>query len=275
MRVLDGRASSALKPASGGPAPQRHASNDALLVAPALPWLRPSMTRTGEGPQQREPLSERDPQQVRSMFDRIARRYDTINTVLSAGTDSGWRRRAARETGGTPGGSALDVACGSGKLTAERAKLGAPRGHVVGIDFTPQMLEVARREHPGLEFREGDALNLPFEDARFDASTVAFGLRNLADPVLGLREMIRVVKPSGRAVVLEFVRPPRGIVGGAYRLYLRTLLPAVGGLISGDAVPHPYPPHTVPPLPPPAPPARMAPQARRADLPLPALCMGP
>src|SRR5258708_17002410 len=161
MRVLDGRAPSALKPASGGPAPQRHASNDALLVAPALPWLRPSMTRTGEGPQQREPLSERDPQQVRSMFDRIPRRYDTINTVLSAGTDSGWRRRAARETGVTPGASALDVACGSRTLTAELAKLAGPRGHVVGIDFSPQMLAVARREHRRLESRAGDPPTLP------------------------------------------------------------------------------------------------------------------
>lgn len=174
------------------------------------------------------------------MFDRIARRYDTINTVLSGGTDSGWRRRAARETGLAAGGSALDVACGSGKLTAELAKLAGSSGRVVGIDFSPQMLEVARREHPGLEFLEGDALNLPFDDASFDASTIAFGLRNLADPVRGLREMLRIIKPSGRAVVLEFVRPPRGIVGGAYRLYLRTLLPVVGGLISGDAAAYRY-----------------------------------
>ncbi len=171
---------------------------------------------------------------------RIARRYDTINTVLSGGTDSGWRRRAARETGLAAGGSALDVACGSGKLTAELAKLAGSSGRVVGIDFSPQMLEVARREHPGLEFLEGDALNLPFDDASFDASTIAFGLRNLADPVRGLREMLRIIKPSGRAVVLEFVRPPRGIVGGAYRLYLRTLLPVVGGLISGDAAAYRY-----------------------------------
>jgi len=174
------------------------------------------------------------------MFDRIARRYDTINTVLSGGTDSGWRRRAAREAGLAAGGSALDVACGSGKLTAELAKLAGSSGRVVGIDFSPQMLEVARREHPGLEFLEGDALNLPFDDASFDASTIAFGLRNLADPVRGLREMLRIIKPSGRAVVLEFVRPPRGIVGGAYRLYLRTLLPVVGGLISGDAAAYRY-----------------------------------
>jgi demethylmenaquinone methyltransferase/2-methoxy-6-polyprenyl-1,4-benzoquinol methylase len=94
------------------------------------------------------------------------------------------------------------------------------------------MLDVARREHPGIEFVEGDALNLPFDDASFDASTIAFGLRNLADPVRGLREMLRVVRR--RAVVLEFVRPPKGPVGTAYRLYLKTLLPAIGGALSGQ-----------------------------------------
>ncbi|TMF37985.1 MAG: bifunctional demethylmenaquinone methyltransferase/2-methoxy-6-polyprenyl-1,4-benzoquinol methylase UbiE [Chloroflexi bacterium] len=168
------------------------------------------------------------------MFDRIAHRYDRVNTVLSAGTDSGWRRRAARETGLRPGGSALDVACGSGKLTAELAKIAGDAGRVVGLDFSPQMLDVARRNHPRLEFMQGDAVSLPFDDASFDASSIAFGLRNLADPIRGLREMLRVVKPGGRAVVLEFVRPPRGVVGGAYRVYLRTLLPAVGGLLSGE-----------------------------------------
>ena len=168
------------------------------------------------------------------MFDRIAHRYDRVNTVLSAGTDSGWRRRAARETGLRPGGSALDVACGSGKLTAELAKIAGDAGRVVGLDFSPQMLDVARRNHPRLEFMQGDAVSLPFDDASFDASSIAFGLRNLADPIRGLREMLRVVKPGGRAVVLEFVRPPRGVVGGAYRVYLRTLLPAVGGMLSGE-----------------------------------------
>lgn len=168
------------------------------------------------------------------MFDRIAHRYDLVNTVLSAGTDGGWRRRAARATRLKVGGSALDVACGSGKLTAELAKVAGPKGRVVGLDFSPQMLEVARRDHPGIDFSEGDALNLPFEDGGFDASTIAFGLRNLSDPVRGMREMLRVIRPGGRAVVLEFVRPPRGPVGTAYRLYLRALLPAIGGALSGQ-----------------------------------------
>jgi demethylmenaquinone methyltransferase/2-methoxy-6-polyprenyl-1,4-benzoquinol methylase len=167
------------------------------------------------------------------MFDRIAHRYDLVNTVLSGGTDAGWRRCAARETRLQTRGSALDVACGSGKLTAELARMTGSGGRVVGLDFSPQMLEIARREHPGIEFIEGDALNLPFDEASFDVSTIAFGLRNLADPVLGLREMLRVIKPAGHAVVLEFVRPPRGPIGATYRVYLRTLLPLIGGLLSG------------------------------------------
>jgi demethylmenaquinone methyltransferase/2-methoxy-6-polyprenyl-1,4-benzoquinol methylase len=174
------------------------------------------------------------------MFDRIAGRYDLVNTVLSGGTDGGWRKRAARATGLAPGGSAVDVACGSGKLTAVLAGIAGTRGRVVGLDFSPRMLEIARRDHPGIEFLEGDALKLPFADASFDASTMAFGLRNLADPVNGLREMQRVVKPGGRSVVLEFVRPPKNLVGGAYRLYLRTLLPAVGGAISGQPAAYRY-----------------------------------
>jgi demethylmenaquinone methyltransferase/2-methoxy-6-polyprenyl-1,4-benzoquinol methylase len=172
------------------------------------------------------------------MFDRIAGRYDLVNTVLSGGTDAGWRRRAARVTGLTAGGSALDVACGSGKLTAELARIAGSKGRVVGLDFSPQMLEVARRDHPSIEFVEGDALKLPFKDEEFDVSTIAFGLRNLADPIAGLREMLRVVRK--RAVVLEFVRPPAGPVGTAYRLYLRALLPAIGGAISGQRSAYKY-----------------------------------
>jgi demethylmenaquinone methyltransferase / 2-methoxy-6-polyprenyl-1,4-benzoquinol methylase len=185
-------------------------------------------------------VSERDPQAVRAMFDRIAGRYDLVNTVLSGGTDGGWRRRAARASGLTTGGSALDVACGSGKLTDLLARISGPGGRVVGLDFSPQMLEIARRDHPGIEFLEGDALKLPFEEGVFDASTIGFGLRNLADPVQGLREMLRVIKPGGRAVVLEFVRPPKNLVGFSYRIYLRTLLPAIGGALSGQPAAYRY-----------------------------------
>ena len=99
---------------------------------------------------------ERDPEAVRTMFDRIARRYDLVNPVRSAGIDGGWRRRAARETGLAAGGSALDVACGSGKLTAVLARIAGPDGRVVGMDLSPQMLAKERREHTYVSLLEGD-----------------------------------------------------------------------------------------------------------------------
>jgi demethylmenaquinone methyltransferase/2-methoxy-6-polyprenyl-1,4-benzoquinol methylase len=177
--------------------------------------------------------TERDATAVQAMFDRIARRYDLLNTVLSFGADARWRRGAARAAGPPLAGRALDVACGSGKLAGELHRL-APRGLVVGLDFSGAMLRVAASEVPGPHYVQADGLCLPFPDGTFDAATVAFGLRNFADPARGLCEMRRVLRPGGRAVVLEFVRPRRGPVGAAYRAYLVHVLPRVGGLVSGD-----------------------------------------
>jgi demethylmenaquinone methyltransferase / 2-methoxy-6-polyprenyl-1,4-benzoquinol methylase len=174
------------------------------------------------------------------MFDRIAWRYDLVNTLLSGGTDRRWRRRAAVAAGLTAGGSALDVACGTGALTRELARLAGDRGRVVGMDFSPGMLDRARRRAGGPEWIQGDALDLPFVDASFDAATIAFGLRNLADPGRGLVEMARVVRTGGRLVVLEFLRPPDDLVGRAYRVYLTRVLPVLGGRVSGDAAAYRY-----------------------------------
>jgi demethylmenaquinone methyltransferase/2-methoxy-6-polyprenyl-1,4-benzoquinol methylase len=173
------------------------------------------------------------------MFDRIAPRYDLANTVLSLGGDARWRRLAARAAALSVDASALDIACGSGRLTAELARA-APGGHVTGLDFSRQMLREARAAYPPLAFVQGDALHLPFAPASFDAVSIAFGLRNLTDPQRGLKEMLRVTKSGGRAVVLEFVRPPGGVIGGAYRLYLRRLLPAIGGALSGQPAAYRY-----------------------------------
>jgi demethylmenaquinone methyltransferase/2-methoxy-6-polyprenyl-1,4-benzoquinol methylase len=174
------------------------------------------------------------------MFDRVAPRYDLVNSVLSFGSDAAWRRRAARATRLQPGGSALDIACGTGLLAAELHLLAGSQGRVVGLDFSASMVEIARSSAAGSSYLRGDALRLPFPDGTFQASTMAFGLRNLADPVLGLREMLRVLVPGGRAVVLEFVRPAAGPLGSAYRLYLRSLLPLIGGLLSGERAAYRY-----------------------------------
>ena len=176
----------------------------------------------------------RDARQVRAMFDRIAPGYDRANTVLSFGRDHAWRRRAADAAAPAAGGAALDVACGTGQLTLElRDRVGAG-GRVVGLDFSERMLAVARAAHPSIEWVQGDATSLPFEDSSFDAATTAFGLRNLADPEKGLREMARVVRPRGSLVVLEFLRPPHGLIGRTYELYLRHVLPRLGGWVAGD-----------------------------------------
>lgn len=184
-------------------------------------------------------VAERDAAEVQAMFDRIARRYDLVNTVLSFGADARWRRRAARTAAPGVEGTALDVACGSGRLTAELRRQ-APRGFVAGLDFSGRMLDVAASEAPGPGYVRGDGLALPFTDGSFDAVTIAFGLRNLTDPVRGLREMRRVLRPGGRAVVLEFVRPGRGPIGAAYRAYLVHVLPRVGGRVSGDRAAYRY-----------------------------------
>ena len=176
----------------------------------------------------------RDARQVRAMFDRIAPGYDRANTVLSFGRDRAWRRRAANAAAPPRGGAALDIACGTGQLTLElRHRVGAS-GRVVGLDFSERMLAVARAAHPSIEWVQGDATSLPFEDSSFDAATTAFGLRNLAYPEKGLSEMRRVVRPRGRLVVLEFLRPPHGLVGRTYELYLRHALPRLGGWVAGD-----------------------------------------
>jgi len=107
------------------------------------------------------------------------------------------------------------------------------------------MLDGARRRSPGMTWVQGDALELPFGDGEFDAATIAFGLRNLADPTTGLAEMARVVRPGGRMVVLEFLRPPDGLVGRAYRLYLTRVLPVLGGRVSGDVAAYRYLSETV------------------------------
>ncbi|MGA3029399.1 MAG: ubiquinone/menaquinone biosynthesis methyltransferase [Candidatus Limnocylindrales bacterium] len=170
---------------------------------------------------------------VTTMFDSIAPVYDRMNTLMTAGLDGRWRRVAVRATRLSRGGSALDVACGTGKLTAALAGAVGPEGRVVGVDISPGMLDEARRvfgELTGVEFRLGNALDLPVAAGSFDAATIAFGLRNLASFEDGFREMARVVRSGGRVVCLELSVPRPRFIGRVYTGAFRAAAPVLGAI---------------------------------------------
>lgn len=171
---------------------------------------------------------------IRQMFDQVAARYDARNRLFSADRDRAWRRRAARRAELRLGQTALDLCTGTGKLAHELLPYVGPSGRVIGVDFSPAMLELARRREPHIEFRLGDVTRLSEPDASADAITIAFGLRNLVDREAALREIHRVLRPGGRLVILEFAPPPRGWLMRAYRFYLSRVMPVVVGLRSGD-----------------------------------------
>ena len=170
--------------------------------------------------------------QVRAMFDRIARVYDRMNSVMTAGMHHAWRRRAVDLAGVRAGSRALDVATGTGDLAIELASRGA---YVTGVDFSPAMLDLARNKAPDVEFEEGDALALRFADGEFDAATVGFGARNFADLDKGLRELARVTKPGGRVVVLEITTPQGAPLSWFFRVWFDHAVPALGRLADSDA----------------------------------------
>ena len=175
--------------------------------------------------------------QVNRMFDRVAGRYDALNSLMTAGMHHRWRERAAVRTELGSGDSALDVCCGTGDLALELARIVTPGGHVVGCDFSEPMLDLARekaaeRSIEGVRFEWADALELPYDGERFDAVTVGFGVRNLADLDRGLREMARVLKPGGRAVILEITQPTRPPLSLFYSLWFDRIVPLLGALSS-------------------------------------------
>ena len=184
---------------------------------------------------------------VREMFATIAGRYDLLNHLLSLNIDKKWRRlvvnrvRAkvlARES------LILDVACGTGDLSLMLFEIDGAR--VVGTDFCRPMLSIAAEKVPAdVRLIEGDALALPFKDATFDAVTIAFGLRNLADVESGLKELRRILKPNGWVAVLEFSRPSNALLRPLFGLYFRKILPLLGGVISGSRGAYSYLPASV------------------------------
>jgi demethylmenaquinone methyltransferase/2-methoxy-6-polyprenyl-1,4-benzoquinol methylase len=171
------------------------------------------------------------PDAVRTMFDRIAPVYDVMNRVMTMGLDVRWRRLAARGVV-RPGDEVLDAACGTGDFALADLAAGAER--VVGLDFSEAMLERARRKAPQVEWVRGDMLALPFGDASFDAATVGFGVRNVADLDLSLRELRRVLRPGGRLAILEITQP-RGPLRPFYSLWFDRVVPVLGKALPGGS----------------------------------------
>ena len=170
------------------------------------------------------------PEGVRTMFDRIAPVYDLMNRLMTAGLDRRWRRLTVAAAV-RPGDRVLDVCCGTGDLAVEASRAG---GEVTGLDFSPRMLERARRKLHSVTWLEGDALELPFADESFDAATVGFGVRNLSDLERGLQELRRVLRRGGRVAVLEITRP-KGPLRHFYALWFDRIVPLLGKALPGGA----------------------------------------
>jgi demethylmenaquinone methyltransferase/2-methoxy-6-polyprenyl-1,4-benzoquinol methylase len=183
------------------------------------------------------------------MFDRIAGRYDAMNSVMTAGLHHRWRERAADRAALARGDTALDICCGTGDLAFELAGRVGPEGSVIGSDFSEPMLDLARekaagRSAGGVRFEWADALELPYDASRFDAVTVGFGVRNLADLDRGLREMCRVLKPGGRAVILEITQPTRPPLSTFYSFWFDRIVPLLGR-VAGESDAYSYLPESV------------------------------
>ena len=186
--------------------------------------------------------------EVRAMFDRIAGLYDRMNTVMTAGLHHRWRTRAADLAAVPRGGRALDVATGTGDLALELSRRVGPSGTVIGSDFSERMLSLARAKATRLDlpvrFETANALDLPYGDSMFDAATVGFGARNFSDLGRGLEEMVRVVRPGGRVVILEITTPSRPPLSHVLGLWFDRIVPALGRL-AGDSQAYSYLPRSV------------------------------
>jgi demethylmenaquinone methyltransferase/2-methoxy-6-polyprenyl-1,4-benzoquinol methylase len=177
---------------------------------------------------------------IRHHFDEIAGRYDLANRVLSLGIDVRWRRFAIRQLTSVPAGAAiLDLACGTCDMARELMRR-RPGDRVVGADLSRRMLELGRKKVNGMGLVNAPAEALPFADGTFDAVMIAFGIRNVPDYPAGLREMLRVLKPGGKACILEFSTPPNTLFSRVYRLYFLHVLPRIGGWLTGRQAAYRY-----------------------------------
>ncbi|WP_454931787.1 demethylmenaquinone methyltransferase [Actinomyces oricola] len=179
----------------------------------------------------------KDPHEVAGMFDAVARRYDLTNDVMSLWQVRMWRAVTRAAVGAGPGDRVLDLAAGTGTSSVEYAADGA---QVVACDFSTGMVAAGKRRHPRTVFVAGDAMALPFADDSFDVVTISYGLRNVQDTSAALREMARVTRPGGRAVIAEFSTPVGGPLRTAYRFYLGRVLPAASRLVSSNTEAYDY-----------------------------------
>jgi demethylmenaquinone methyltransferase/2-methoxy-6-polyprenyl-1,4-benzoquinol methylase len=184
---------------------------------------------------------------VQDMFDRIAGRYELLNTVMTAGLHRVWNRRVIGAANLLPGDHVLDLACGTGGLSRDLAKKVGPKGRVLGIDFSKEMLRAAEaRPRTNIEYRFGDATKLEgVPSGGFDAATIAYGARNIPDLDSLFSEMSRAVRPCGAVVCLEISRPRTPLFSAFYGLWFDRIVPKVGGKISGDAKAYSYLPESV------------------------------
>ena len=173
----------------------------------------------------------KEPEEVSAMFDGVARRYDLLNDLLSLGRTKAWRKVATSIIAPKPGMRILDIAAGTGSSSRPLADAGA---EVIPLDFSKGMLEAGRKRHPDLAFTHGDALALSFKDNEFDVTTISFGLRNTSDTLKALRESLRVLKPGGRMVVVEFSQPTNKIFRTIYLRYLMRAIPPVARKVSSN-----------------------------------------
>lgn len=187
------------------------------------------------------PPPEQKADYVKGMFDSIAFGYDRVNDLMTGGMHRLWKRRMLSLVAPAPGEAVLDLATGTGDLAIGLLGRVGPTGQVVGLDFSPGMLAIARERHAGanVTWREGDMLALPFEDASFDVVTVGFGLRNVTDLDQALAEIARVLKPGGRFGSLEMARPRTGVMRAAVAAH-SAVLPLFGRLLAGSGDPYRY-----------------------------------
>jgi demethylmenaquinone methyltransferase/2-methoxy-6-polyprenyl-1,4-benzoquinol methylase len=177
-------------------------------------------------------------ERIREMFDTIAPRYDFLNRLLSLGIDQHWRRFAVRQIRYTPSGKILDVATGTGDVALAIAAATPATVTICGVDFSPQMVALGSEKVKASPYADRITLHvapceaIPFDDDTFEAATIAFGIRNVVDRLVGLKEMGRVLKPGGRIVILEFSNPRSKLFKALYNFYFLKVLPVVGGLFS-------------------------------------------